>query len=367
MTMVVQVPRHDRLLEAFADISLAPQGDRSHQGVIIFAAGSPIHWEATRQAFHTMSTAESELVGYCEATTMLKSTEALMKVIHSPMPSGAAFEKVIYGDNSSALSILMNPDGGWRTRHLRLRSSCLRELLKDDSQNWKVRHQKGTDLPADMLTKPIILQREWIKFWNFLGFLVDGLKESPASRINQIEGERTLHQTTPCSGLVDTKGKTETVRKVQTVVMMAALTMAATTAAGADAKRACATAAVACAGWLAACCGGSSTNEMKSSLHLQLEGREEEETTRKVTRATGLKKCQDARGHEPATREDLPKENELGSKNEPLLREDEPRSRESKIGSKSNEPQERSREDTPKGWMGDLKVRVFWESVERRA
>ena len=356
---LLQVPRHDRLLEAFADISFAPQGDRSHQGVIIFAAGSPIHWEATRQAFHTMSTAESELVGYCEATTMLKSTEALMKVIHSPMPSGASFEKVIYGDNSSALSILMNPDGGWRTRHLRLRSSCLRELLKDDSQNWKVRHQKGTDLPADMLTKPIILQREWIKFWNFLGFLVDGLKESPASKTNQMEGERTRHQTTPCSGLVDTKGKTEAVRKVQTVVMMAALTMAATTAAGADAKRACATAAVACAGWLAACCGGSSKIEMKSSLHLQLEGREEEETTRKVTRATGLKKCQDARGHEPATREDLPKENELGSENEPLLREDEPRSRESKIGSKSNEPQESSREDTPKGWTGDPKGKGF--------
>eukprot|EP00435_Cladocopium_sp_Y103_P072090 s178_g39.t1 len=75
----LQVPRHERLLEAFADISFAPNGDRSHQGIIVCAAGSPIQWEASRQAFHTMSTAEAELVGYCEAATMLKSVEALMK------------------------------------------------------------------------------------------------------------------------------------------------------------------------------------------------------------------------------------------------------------------------------------------------
>ena len=60
-----------------------------------------------------------------------------MKVIHRSCPSDGSvdgshvdnsFETVVYGDNSSALSILMNPDGGWRTRHLRLRSSRLREL-----------------------------------------------------------------------------------------------------------------------------------------------------------------------------------------------------------------------------------------------
>ena len=110
----LQVPRHERLLEAFADISFNPQGERSHQGIILCVGGSPIQWEASRQAFHTM----------------LKSAEALMTVIHGlGHEPDECFEKVVYGDNSSALSILMNPDGGWRTRHLRLRSSCLRELL----------------------------------------------------------------------------------------------------------------------------------------------------------------------------------------------------------------------------------------------
>ena len=43
--------------------------------------------------FHTMSTAESELVGYCEATTMLKSAEALLKVIHGPCAVDEVFDK----------------------------------------------------------------------------------------------------------------------------------------------------------------------------------------------------------------------------------------------------------------------------------
>lgn len=49
----LQIPRHERLIEAFADISFNPQGERSHQGVIVCMGGSPVQWEATRQAFHT--------------------------------------------------------------------------------------------------------------------------------------------------------------------------------------------------------------------------------------------------------------------------------------------------------------------------
>ena len=238
----LQVPRHGRLLEAFADISFAPNGDRSHQGIIICAAGSPIQWEASRQAFHTMSTAEAELVGYCEAATMLKSVEALMKVVHMSCPSDGLvdgshvdnnFEKVVYGDNSSALSILMNPDGGWRTRHLRLRSSCLRELLRDDPQNWKVRHQRGIDLPADMLTKPIVLQREWIKFWHLLGFHVDPEIPKYGEDSPKTKTKNKPAVPSPASGLESTKEKTEktdddlTVKKVKALVCIAALSTAA--------------------------------------------------------------------------------------------------------------------------------------------
>lgn len=62
----LQIPRHGELIEAYSDISFAPNGNRSYQGIVVTFAGSPVQWEANRQAFCTMSTAESELVAALE-------------------------------------------------------------------------------------------------------------------------------------------------------------------------------------------------------------------------------------------------------------------------------------------------------------
>ena len=162
----LQIPRHNDLIEAYSDISFAPNGNRSYQGVIVTFAGAPIQWESNRQAFCTMSTAESELVAALEAMTMSQSVEALLQVIHPE----TVFEKVLYGDNQSSLSILEKPDGPWRTRHLRLRANVFREKLQSQNQKWSVRHQKGSDLVADLLTKPIMPLASWKKFWRFMEF-----------------------------------------------------------------------------------------------------------------------------------------------------------------------------------------------------
>ena len=289
----LQIPRHEKLIEAFADISFNPQGERSHQGVIICVGGTPIQWEATRQAFHTMSTAESELVGYCEAATMLKSAEALMTVVHGIDESkDSQFEKVIYGDNSSALSILMNPDGGWRTRHLRLRSAGLRELLKNNPQNWKARHQKGTDLPADMLTKPIVLQRDWVKFWHFLGFHTDS-GSSGENEMTQHESSPKMDQPSPSTcDLLAALGTQEKTTKIKVLTVLAAMTMAAAAFKTSNRTRvACATAAAACAGWLASrsCSAEQPSGEGIDSGNVKREEKNRKEES-KNQRAIGLKK-----------------------------------------------------------------------------
>ena len=198
-----------------------------------------------------------------------------MKVIHAPLGPGSGFEKIIYGDNSSALSILLNPDGGWRTRHLRLRSSCLRELLKTDPQGWKARHQKGTELPADMLTKPIVLLKDWVKFWTFLGIQVDptggkSVGENSISASNQ--------------GVEDYIA-TSSVKTAAAMAALAALTVAAVTTQQLVVRRACAAAASTCAVWLA----GSSTHgftSQKRSNVICCDGREVEQ----LKRATGQRK-----------------------------------------------------------------------------
>lgn len=156
--------RHEELIEAYADISFAPQGGRSCQGIVLFYAGSPLQWEACRQPFTAMSTAEAELLSYCETMQMVQAMEALLVVLHD----SDNFEKLLCGDNSSAIAILTKPDGPWRTRHLRLRSHGLREKLSSDKGDWKLRHQRGTELIADFLTKPITVANEWDRFATFM-------------------------------------------------------------------------------------------------------------------------------------------------------------------------------------------------------
>ena len=173
----LQIPRHESLIEAFSDVSFAPNGEKSHQGVLLLYAGGLVQWEANKQSFCTLSTAESELMAAIEAMQMTQSVEALLNVIKPEV----TFEKVLYGDNSSSLAILQNPDGPWRTRHLRLRSHCLREKLRCESGSWKVRHQSGTTLMADLLTKPISQASSWKRFWAFLEFWTGEWTMSSAS------------------------------------------------------------------------------------------------------------------------------------------------------------------------------------------
>ena len=180
----LQIPRHESLIEAFSDVSFAPNGEKSQQGVLLLYAGGLVQWEANKQSFCTLSTAESELMAAIEAMQMTQSVEALLNVIKPEV----TFEKVLYGDNSSSLAILQNPDGPWRTRHLRLRSNCLREKLRCESGSWKVRHQSGTTLMADLLTKPISQTSSWKRFWAFLEFWTGEWTMSSVSGVHNGNG-----------------------------------------------------------------------------------------------------------------------------------------------------------------------------------
>lgn len=180
----LQIPRHETLIEAFSDVSFAPNGEKSHQGVLLLYAGGLVQWEANKQSFCTLSTAESELMAAIEAMQMTQSVEALLNVIKPEV----TFEKVLYGDNSSSLAILQNPDGPWRTRHLRLRSHCLREKLRCESGSWKVRRQSGSTLMADLLTKPISQTSSWKRFWAFLEFWTGEWTMSSVSGVSNGSG-----------------------------------------------------------------------------------------------------------------------------------------------------------------------------------
>ena len=159
-------PRSMLRLEMHSDASFGPAGGRGHQGLIAMYGGCPIQWESKQQAFGTLSTSESELLGYTDAMVLGESVSAVLDILEGNKLSEEG-DKVLYGDNQSGLRLLESPDGPWRTRHLRLRSFVLRERMKWGL--WKGRHVPGAQLASDLLTKAVTTAATWRKFYNFMG------------------------------------------------------------------------------------------------------------------------------------------------------------------------------------------------------
>ena len=147
-------------LESFTDASFAPDGSRSQQAVQIYLDGALVAWTSTRQAFVTMSTAESELVGICEGVTALKSLESLVaELFFGKIEDIAMVKKVVYTDSQAALAACQTSAGSWRTRHLRIRGNMLCELL--DCPGWTAYHLEGNLMLADLGTKGLSSDRFW--------------------------------------------------------------------------------------------------------------------------------------------------------------------------------------------------------------
>ena len=170
----LKVSRHGKLLEVFADISFgAGSKHRSLQGLAVFFAGCIVAWQSSQQAFVCHSTAEAELVSYCDALNAGRSVEAMICAMLKEPVGSPVLQRIIYGDNAAAISIAHGTgQANWRTRHLRLRSSYLREAVDGIAPGgiWRLLHLRGTELVADGLTKPLSGQA-------FFAFLMDlGMK-----------------------------------------------------------------------------------------------------------------------------------------------------------------------------------------------
>ncbi|CAE7838902.1 RE2 [Symbiodinium sp. CCMP2592] len=135
----------------YCDASFAPEGARSHGGWIVFYNGCVISWRSSRQATVTISTAESELTAIAEAVLALQSISSMMQDV---LPGGEPVQ--LYSDSTSALSIA-NGSGSWRTRHLRLKSAWIAELV--GSGAISISHCVGDLQIADLLTKALPSQR----------------------------------------------------------------------------------------------------------------------------------------------------------------------------------------------------------------
>ena len=188
----LKVKRSDLLLEIFCDIAYsAGSGHRSVQGIVVCLGGQPICWQTSQQPFVTHSTAEAELVSYCEGLIAGKAAEALVM----ELTGVTAVMKVIYGDNIAAIGLANGTtSSSWRTRHLRIRASLLKQALDETDAaggQWKLIHVRGLDLVADGFTKPLF-GAAFQRFVENLGMNAPFLRpEDPEVRAAQVRSRNS--------------------------------------------------------------------------------------------------------------------------------------------------------------------------------
>ncbi|CAE7356335.1 GIP [Symbiodinium sp. KB8] len=127
-------------LVTFTDSSYAPEGKRSHSGIVVTWTGAPISWRATRTPYICLSTAESELTAAIEGLKMTMSLSAVLEeLVGRELPIQLAI------DNQSTIAIA-KPNGStsWRTRHLRVRSAFIREQVQAQKVVIKARYSLQT-------------------------------------------------------------------------------------------------------------------------------------------------------------------------------------------------------------------------------
>ena len=145
------IPGSRRGLRIYTDASFAPHGSHSISGIVLQYDECCVVWKSKRQSLVTLSTAESELVSGCEGVVLAQSLEALVCELEETLCT-----KHLLVDNTAAVT-LAEGGGSQRTRHLRVRSAFIRDMI--DRGELEVSHCPGDIQLADCLTKALMRNR----------------------------------------------------------------------------------------------------------------------------------------------------------------------------------------------------------------
>ena len=142
------LPRDGSAIEMYSDASHAVNGGRSSQCIIASWRGCLLVWEASRQPFVTLSSAEAELIAMVGA---LQVAESVAPVLEELLQKD--LKTSLLGDNMAALTSFNQSSGSWRNRHLRMRARAGRERV--EAGLLVVSHVPGALQVADVGTKPL--------------------------------------------------------------------------------------------------------------------------------------------------------------------------------------------------------------------
>ena len=155
-------PDDEEKLVGYSDASFSPYGEKSYGASVVTVLNTPIAWKSSKQSFVTLSVMEAELYETTNAIVLMESIGSLLDEV-----IGDKATRVLRVDNSSALAMVQGGQGSWRTRHLKVRSAKIRDMVQNDELT--VEHITGDRQVADLATKMHPKMRLWelLLLWGF--------------------------------------------------------------------------------------------------------------------------------------------------------------------------------------------------------
>jgi hypothetical protein len=122
---------------------------RSTGGYLVKVGTGAVSWSSKLQPIVTLSTTEAEYIAAVEAGKEI----AWMRNLLGELGYSFTGPSTLHMDNLSAISSAKNPEHHSKMKHLRLRYFWLRDTI--ESGLIIPKHIPGTEMPADILTKPV--------------------------------------------------------------------------------------------------------------------------------------------------------------------------------------------------------------------
>eukprot|EP00971_Amphidinium_carterae_P190172 3774778-Amphidinium_carterae.1 len=109
-------------LDVYADMSFAPQGQKSHEGMIVLWGSNLLCWKSGRQSLTATSTSEAELFGASHAGESLKAMHLVLSEMLGTSQTSTKPCGRVWCDNQSAISqMLAGSSSNLKTRHVSIK------------------------------------------------------------------------------------------------------------------------------------------------------------------------------------------------------------------------------------------------------
>ena len=127
---------------------------RSVSGVVLMLVKGAISWHSRMQEVTASGTSESEYVALSE---VVKEVIILRQVQEFMGPSMRVGAVNVFEDNEGAIKLATNKHASRRTKHIDMKHHLVRDT--SDVRRVKVVYARSEDQHADLLTKPLDMQK----------------------------------------------------------------------------------------------------------------------------------------------------------------------------------------------------------------